>query len=352
MQRRYRTRALAASAGLVLALAACGGGDSEEPAATSSGSDSGGGAEVEKPNVTIMMFPGQSYRVPVAVAEQEGYLDDAGITLTKVDQPNNLQGMQGLQATGADIGVVSTPTLVQGVQAGSQGAFFCGGIDVLQTTLMAPPDSDLPSTEDGADWEEVLQSLEGKNVGIQTPVGSGLQLIFAEALKEAGVENVNYVNIGAGFTVLQGALESGSVDVVQANPPGTQSLIAADAAKPLIYMADGPSAYADYYGSAFVAPTSFIEDSPNTARAFCDAMGQALEFIKDPANEDAVVEIIASETGVEPGVAKEVVPTFEDFSTELDPDRLQTTFDAYVDLGLAKPQPEPTVDSLVMEPEG
>jgi ABC-type nitrate/sulfonate/bicarbonate transport system substrate-binding protein len=351
MQSRYRTRALVATTGLVLALAACGGGgDKSSSGATASSSASGG--SVEQPTVKIMMFPGQSYRVPVAVAEQEGYLKDAGITLTKVDQPNNLQGMQALQATGADIGVISTPTLVQGVQAGSDGAFFCGGINVLQTTLMAPPDSKLPATKDGHDWKKVLQALEGKNVGIQTPVGSGLQLIFAEALSEAGVKNVNYVNIGAGFTVLQGALQSGSVDVVQANPPGTQSLIAAKAAKPLIYMADGPSAYADYYGSAFVAPKKFIQGSPKTARAFCDAITKAEKFIGDSANADAVTKVIAAETGVTPDVAKDVIPTFKDFSTKLDPDRLQTTFDAYVKLGLAKPEPKPTVETLVMEPKG
>jgi NitT/TauT family transport system substrate-binding protein len=91
--------------------------------------------------------------------------------------------------------------------------------------------SDLPSTSQGATWQQVMKSLDGKTIRIQTPVGSGLQLIFAEALREAGVTNVTYVNLGGGNDVTLAALNNGSVDVAQVNPTGTQRVQADNSAK-------------------------------------------------------------------------------------------------------------------------
>ncbi|MFD7407808.1 ABC transporter substrate-binding protein [Streptomyces sp. NPDC059866] len=347
MRRKFRSRVALASAGVLAtaALAAC-------------GDDGGGGAQVSADGrgaetVRVMMFPAQSYRLPVKIAEQEGYFEDRGIELEVTEQPANLQGMQGLEATKSDVGQVTVGTLAQGWQAGSKGAFFCGGIDVLQTTLMAPKGSDLPSVKEGASWQEVLKALEGKKIGIQTPVGSGLQLIFAAALEEAGVKDVTYVNLGGGSSAAIAALGNGSVDVAQVNPTGTQFIEDAGSGKELLYMPDGPSAYKDYYGSAWVAPTTFLEERPEAARAFCDAIGEALAFIKDPANAEASQNMLVKDAGVTPPVAKLTIEqAYGDYTTKLDKGRLEKTLDAYVELGILKAQPDPTYESLVVEPKG
>ncbi|MGX4694861.1 ABC transporter substrate-binding protein [Streptomyces sp. JNUCC 63] len=347
MRRKFRSRIALASAGLLAAVtvAACG----DDSGGGTKASSEGGGEET----VRVMMYPAQSYRLPVKIAEQEGYFKDRGIKLDVTEQPANLQGMQGLEATKSDVGIVTVGTLGQGWQAGSKGAFFCGGINVLQTTLMAPKGSKLPSTKEGASWQEVLKSLEGKKVGIQTPVGSGLQLIFAAALKEAGVKNVTYVNLGGGSSAAIASLGNGSVDVAQVNPTGKQFIENAGSGKELIYMPEGPSAYRDYYGSAWVAPTRFLTERPKVAKAFCDAIDEALTYIKDPANAKASEDMLVKDAGVTPPVAKLTVEqTYGDFNTKMNKARLETTFDAYVKLGILKAQPDPTWDSLVVEPKG
>ncbi|HLU98567.1 MAG TPA: ABC transporter substrate-binding protein [Thermobifida alba] len=340
--RHFRVRAASAAVlTLCLAATACGGQEADRS------------ADAGTEHVRVMMFPSQAYRLPVVIAEQEGMFEERGIELEIVEQPTNLQGMQGLEATESDVGQVSVTTLVQGWQAGNEGVFFCGGIDVIQTTLMAAPDSDLPSTEDGATWQEVLQALEGKKIGIQTPVGSGVQLLFAEALAEAGVEDVTYVNVGAGSTTALAALENNSVDVIQINPTGTQYALDAGSGKPLVYLPDGPRAYRDLYGSGWVAPTEFVEERPETAAAFCDAVDEALGFIRDDANAQTTVSALAADTGVSPQVAELVLEqVYDDFSTELDEETLTRTFDTYVELGIAEADPEPTFDSLVVVPQG
>ncbi|MFD7407810.1 ABC transporter substrate-binding protein [Streptomyces sp. NPDC059866] len=345
MRRKPQSRiALAAAGLLVAAVAACGGGD--DTAQTASAGD-GRNQETLK----VMMFPAQAYRLPVLVGQEQGLFEKRGIKLEITEQPTNLQGMQGLEATSSDIGQVSVSTLAQGYQAGTEGAYFCGALDVIQTTLMAAKNSKLPSTGEGASWQEVLRALEGKKIGIQTPVGSGVQLLFAAALKEAGVTDVTYVNIGTAPSAVVAALGNGSVDAAQISPTGTQFMLDADSGKPLVYLPDGPETYKSLYGSGWVAPTEFLKGRPEAAKAFCDVMGEALEFIQDPANTEASASILAEDTGVTPEVAQLVVEqTYDDHSTELDKARLERTFDTYVDLGILKAQPEPSYDTLVVSP--
>ncbi|MGX4694807.1 ABC transporter substrate-binding protein [Streptomyces sp. JNUCC 63] len=103
------------------------------------------------------MYPAQSYRLPVLLAQEKGLFKKHGLKLDITEQPANLQDMQGLSATKkSDVGIIIVGTLGQGWQAGSEGRFFCGGIKVPQTTLVTPVGSKLPSIEDGADWKTVL----------------------------------------------------------------------------------------------------------------------------------------------------------------------------------------------------
>lgn len=55
---------------------------------------------------------------------------------------------------------------------------------------MAAPDADLPSADDGASWQEVLPPMEGKKVGVPTPIGSALQPVLAASFDEVGVDDV------------------------------------------------------------------------------------------------------------------------------------------------------------------
>lgn len=323
-------------------LAACGSDDAE--------ADSSSDGPVE---LTLMAYPGQSYRLPLLAADKEGFFEDHGVSLKFVDQPNNLTGTQGMAATKANFGFLSTTTAVQGFQAGQTYPFVCGGIAVLQTTLIADTDSDLPSTDDGASWQEVLQALKGKTIGIQTPVGSGLQILFSAALEEAGLseDDVTLVNLGGTPTTVQAALQKGSVDVAQINPPGTQLLETQGYGKPLIYMPEGPEIYANNWGSGLVVDPAWFEDNKETVGDFCEAYQEGLAWVQDEGNADAAASLLAADSGVPEDAAKLVVTdTFGDFVGEMDEDAMQATFDQFVDLGIAQPDPAPTTEDLVVQP--
>lgn len=345
MTTRLKSRlALTVAALTAAALVAGCGGDDETTGSTGAGGDS-----LEK--VQVMMFPGQSYRLPVIVAQQQGFFAKHGIEISIIAQPNNLQGAQAMVATKSQVGQLSTPTLAQGVENGSPVAFFCGGINVLQTTLFAKNGSSLPSVAEGATWQDVLKALEGKKVGVQTPVGSGLQLLFAAALQEAGVTDVTYVNVGGGNDVTLAALNNGSVDVAQVNPTGTQRFEIDKAGKPLLYVSTGPEAYKTY-GSGWTGQTSWIKDNPEAAKGFCDAVGEALTWIKDPANADAAAKALADDTKIDPAVAELVIKdVYTDYSTELPQDVLTKTFSAYKTYGITKTDLSTRYADLVQEPK-
>jgi NitT/TauT family transport system substrate-binding protein len=362
-RKRWRVPALAMA--VAMSITACGGADdgdadptTDEP--TAAEADEGDeGDETEEPapeppadpvTLEIMMYPGQTYRLPLFIAEQEGYLAEAGIEIEEVPQPANLSGVQGLEATGADIAILATATLAQGWQAGADVDFFCGSIPILQTTLMAAPDSDLPSTADGASWEEVLEGLSGTTIGIQTPIGSGLHLIFESVLETYGVTDVTFVNTGVQANLVEAALANGDVDVAQASPSTTQALEVSGAAEPILYMPDGPEEYQTLYGSGWVAPRAWVEENPELATGFCDALDRALDFINDDANAEATEALLQEDLGIEGEVATMVRGTFAEYSSAIDPESFQSTLDGFVELGILEADPEPTYEEMVSAP--
>ena len=330
----HRITAVTAAVAAITVISACS--SSSSTTTSSSGTASAASTASSLQQVQVMEFPGQSYRLPVGIAEQEGFFTKNGIKVSIVAQPNNLEGAQAMIATHSQVGILATSTLTQGAEAGEPVAFFCGGISVLQTELIAAKGSSLPSTSDGASSQDVLKALNGKKIGVQTPVGSGLQLLFAAALKAAGVTNVTYVNLGGGNNLVLSALKSGSVDVAQVNPPGTQELEAAGEVKPLLYMPDGSATY-QLYGSGWTGQTSWLKSDPSAARGFCNALTEALAFIKNPANLSTSASALATDTGLTQSVAKLVVQQgYADFSTSLSQSVLTKTFEFYSQIGIAK----------------
>jgi ABC-type nitrate/sulfonate/bicarbonate transport system substrate-binding protein len=236
------------------------------------------------------------------------------------------------------------------VENGTPVAYFCGSANVLQTTLIAKKGSSLPSTADGASWQQVLQALKGKKVGVQTPIGSGLQLLFAAALKQAGVTDVTYVNVGGGNNLTLAALSRGSVDVAQVNPPATQGLTGQ--VKELLYLPDGPPAY-KLYGSAWTGQASWLKDHPTAAKGFCNAIAEAVAYIKNPANLASSAKALATDTQLPATVATEVVKTaYGPFSTDLPKNSLMATFKFYQQIGITKTDMSTKYDTLVQPVSG
>ncbi|MGE3620399.1 MAG: ABC transporter substrate-binding protein [Acidimicrobiia bacterium] len=306
-------------------------------------------AALETETVTVMMFPTQVYRIPVLIADRQGFFAAGGIEIEETPQPTNLTGIQGLQATGADVGVVATSTLAQGWQAGADAAFFCGSQRYVETSLLAKVGSDLPAVSDGASPSEVHAALSNKTIGIQTPIGSGLHLFFQAAIEAEGVHDVTYVNTGVQPQVVTTALANGDVDIVQASTQLTAQLVTSGQAEELMFMPSDNAAYQQNYGSGFVASKTWLQENPELAARFCEAIDEANTFFRDDANAE-VVDALLEEMGATPDVAARVRERSTDgLDVDIPEREFQATLDVFVGLGVLKPEPAPTYDELVFD---
>jgi len=319
--------------------------------ATACGGNDDNGSAREADTVKYMSTPGVLTELPVEVAEKAGLFEKAGITLNSVTKPTSLPAVQGLKATGADVGTMATASLVQGRQAGNDVTMFCGGARYIDTTLMAGKGSTYPAASDGASPTQVLRALSGKKIGVIAPVGSALQLQIASSFEQFGATGVKYVLVGATPAIVQAALDHGDVDAVATLAPTTQLLEASKAARPLLFLPDVPGMSHDAYGGGYVASATWVAQHAETARKFCGVITQASEYMKDSAHSSLVKEVLASSLRVDASQAaylyRTAVPAID---TSLPKNILEKTFDLYLQTGIAKKDPPLTYDELVTTP--
>jgi ABC-type nitrate/sulfonate/bicarbonate transport system substrate-binding protein len=323
----------------VVSMAACGGG--------SSGSDGGAGG---KTKIQFMIFPGVANRLPVVAAIEKGYFAAENIDLEIVNQPDAIPGVQALISTKSQVGQFSVATVAQADQAGEDVKLFCGAIRVVQSSLMAPANTDLPSVGNGATPEQVLAALKDKRIGVQAPVGSGFQLLLKGTLDAAGATGVTYVNVGGSNAQADAAMQSGTLAAAITSPPGTQSLKASGNFKELLYMPAGPTQYKDFFGSAYGGPSAWLDQHPEQGQAFCRAVQKGMAFIKDPAHAEEATAILMKDTKLSQDLAKSVVSdTLGPYSTALPKDALEATLKGYRDFGVIKGSPEVTYGTIVKD---
>lgn len=339
-----------AGVGLLVVVAACGGGGSE--------GTTGSTPEDETPDaplqeVKVMMLPAVPYRLPVLMAEKEGFFAEVGIELEIVVQPGRVTTSQALAATGANVAVSTLAAVAAAEQAGSPAAFFCGTQDVIETSLFARADSGLPSMDDGAPLDAVVEAMRGRSIGIQTPIGSPLHLVFQAALDSAGVTDVDLVSVGTQPQIVEAAISNGDVEVIQTVPPLTQRFLLDDRFTRVMLLPEHLDAYAQLWGSGFWAEPDWIDGNGELASSFCDAVGKGMDFIKDDANAAEVDALLMADTGVSAEVAElfraESVPTFD---TAISRESFDRTAQLLIDVGVLKAEPPVGFDELVRQPRG
>jgi NitT/TauT family transport system substrate-binding protein len=142
---------------------------------------------------------------------------------------------------------------------------------------------------------ETIADLEGKKVGLE--VGFVAHLLFLKALETAGVaeDSVEILNVLTHETAQ--TLASGDVDAIAAWQPNSgQALKSVTGSKAIFTSADAPGLI---YDTLAVDPTSLSTRRDDWLKVV-KVWYKIVDYLKDPANEAEVLEIMSARVGVSP----------------------------------------------------
>lgn len=366
-------RAFVVAAALGMFIAGCGSGESNPTSSDSGGQTSeasdrstveeasaGTEAESAAPSaapvaVTMAVQEGAASNLPMAVARDQGMFEAQGLEVEYIP----LAGNALLPAiTSGDVQFFSQAVQIVGtaIQQDVQLRFFCGGSDTNWTVVMAPTSSDLPSTADGATWQESLQSLEGSTLGVAA-LGATQENWARSLMNAAGMDedSITLVPVGVGPSAIA-ALDGGQVDAILGYSFIKEQLLAAgDTEQLFAFDETGPDGLGDQMNTGMVADVAWLDANPDVAQRICAAFGEAMSWFQDPANETELRAILA---GPDFGITDETVQdqimspdgVLTYFSPEVDCARLERAADFFVEFGTFQAEPVIDCETAVWSP--
>lgn len=290
---RLGRASLAATAGLAVALlaAACGSSGSG-----SSASGSGSSTKLETTNVVVGALPVVD-DAPLHLAVKNGYFKQAGLNVSIDPVTQSTQALPDMLHGTVDI--IAGANYVSYLEAQAKGEaqlkLLVEGVACKPGTfaIAALPSSGITKPAD----------LAGKTVAVN--LTNNIQTLTANAvLKAAGVDPSKVTYTVIPFPDMVAALKSHKVDAISAVEP---FLAGAEAggAKPVVSSCSGP--VNNFPLSGYFATKSWVQQNPNTARAFQKAMLKAQAYAD--AHPSAVTGILPSYIKITPAAAAKVPPS-------------------------------------------
>jgi NitT/TauT family transport system substrate-binding protein len=324
---------------ITVLFAACGGGDGDD--ATSAGGS--GGGELGKPeqtDITVAIpYSDGGLEQRYFIAEEEGYLDEAGISIEVVaaDDPR-----AAVVSGSADIGMIGAGSAIQAVDQGLDVDIFAGHACRQQYSFAT-----IPEVAD-------VNDLAGHNVILSDSAGDPARFERKRVLAEEGwdLDSVDppVKEVIAGSGVAVESFLAGRVALIYYFSEDVPRLEKAGANFPVSVLRPWPN-------DVYIAKEDWLEENPNTAAHFLRAEMQAVEFItapglgKRPENIDQILdywrqhgfEDEAADVAETPGPyglgSEEMCPNLyygeEAWDTTIEIDRMDVSipFDEAVNLG-------------------
>jgi ABC-type nitrate/sulfonate/bicarbonate transport system substrate-binding protein len=340
----------------VVAAAGCGGDGDEAQEETAPAETDTTAGEAEPPDqpVTIRMGWGiPAEEVKYVMMERPEVAPNLG-TWYELDWQQfagTALGVQGLAAGTLDCATVGGLSSANGFE---QGADFVLTGEIIEeatppqefsTTWLALADSGIESLED----------LRGKTVATSAIGGSTdyLQDIYVE--REAGLRpGQDYEKVEIPFSQQQEALLAGRIDVglypqpfwgaITAETETTQLFRVTDVINPFVQLLNG-------------CRREFIEENPDVMRKFVEDWATVTNWVRDPANRDAVIEVTSQVMQIPRDVLDTYLLTEQDYlrpeNGAISLEALQEEWDFFREAGGISEDLE--VDDFIMEgyvPEG
>lgn len=260
-------------------------------------------------------YPGSNLHLSNWVAEKQGFCADHGLRCEAVYLASGPLAQQTLMAGGVDVIVSSMEVMLQAVAA---------GMDLQVIGNLTPSGIyGLAVTNDVAAQEKPYEHI--RVVGVSAR-GSGTEMHARSLLADAGLDpdSLTYIAVGAPAAAFA-ALYSNQVDAVLSWDPVLSICEVSQTCTVLVDQrkGEGPNEVKRMAGAGVVwqARASSIAADPETYAAFMAAQADAVEWIRDPANEAELLALATEhiDLGIElDGTEQLLAAMVDDMKARLD----------------------------------
>ncbi|GAA3202223.1 ABC transporter substrate-binding protein [Microbacterium terregens] len=257
---------LATAAAAAILLAACSS-TPASPAGASDVPDAAADSEPEKASLTIAINPSSQF-APMYYGMESGIFEEHGLELEIVPQTDVAAIVSGVASGTYDLGFA---TVVHVLTANANGIPI-RAVATIEGQIR-PDDEGTVTIASAASGITDFSGLEGKKLAT---VGlSSHNTLTAWALaEEAGIDPKSIELVQLPFGQMAAALQNGDVDVAVMQWPFAGDALA-NGGVALEY--NNRVMFQDTATTFFNASQSFIDQNPNTVKAFADAMAESIE---------------------------------------------------------------------------
>ena len=258
---------VAGSGGL---LAACGGG--------------GQGGSSEPVGLSVSHWPTLLYTVPWAVAIEQGYFEERGISLDEiVGSSGGGETVRNVVTGGLPLGAVATPAAINAFNEGSELKILGGAIaNTADISFVTLPDRGIDSIED----------VRGKSVGFTEP-GSITQGCAVLSLQAAGIDpgEVELQAMGGLSEAITG-LKEGAIDLA---PQLLPSAIRQNEEEGLITVFQTTEYIDEFPQLSLIATDQVVGQQPELLKSLIELYQQGIDFTVENPQEAAAAWVAHSE---------------------------------------------------------
>ena len=241
------------------------------------------------------------------IAVEKGFLADRGVTGEFIQCPSGPANAAALIAGEVHF-AINTPDNMLGIRnAGFDVVLFQQiqdkhFFDIIISENFGPIDCDQ------GDWQCTMGALEGTSAGVVAR-GAAAEQIARQLYDSAGLDpdGATYIATGLSGTTLA-ALSSGEVDWAITFEPGlSQATIDGIAYSPFALRSGQGPAELDWPSAVNTTSREFFDNNPNTVAIYARSVREAMDWIRNPANHDELLDIIESFLGLDRSVAEVVL---------------------------------------------
>jgi NitT/TauT family transport system substrate-binding protein len=267
----------AAAAATLLLTTACG-----------SDSDTASGGET---TIRVATLPGSTQAIPEIIAASQGMFKKAGLKVETVNIKSGPEATTLLIAGDVDITPTVTSTVLPAID---RVEIVAGQAKNIGSELVRRKGYQDAAAE--KPYPQNLAGMAGAKVGVAA-IGGYFQILTEQMYREAGVDpgKVKFIGVGGGQTQM-GALSSGQVDLSISNPIVSTSLINSGKGELLVRSRDVPS-IKDFPEAVYVTKRGASDEKRADLAKYLGAIEEAIEWSKDPANQEAFSADVAKAFG-------------------------------------------------------